>query len=55
MTNSWSLLYDEIMNNDELTFNLEGAAKSNPVPTGNVEITVNTERFKYNEDAISKN
>ena len=54
MTNSWSLLYDEIMNNDELTFNLEGAAKSNPVPTGNVEITVNAERFKYNEDAILK-
>ena len=40
------------MNNDELTFNLEGGVEYTPKPTGNVDITVNRERFKYNEDAL---
>ncbi len=56
MVNSWSLLYDA-MNDDMLSFNVEGVDLSSevyPPVTGNVDITVNSERFKYNEDAILK-
>jgi len=56
MVNSWSLLYDA-MNDDMLSFNVEGAdlpSEFYPPVTGNVDITVNSERFKYNEDAILK-
>ncbi len=57
MTNAWALLFDELnMSEDTLTFNVEG--DSSPYgyepSTGNVDITVATERFKYNEDAILK-
>ena len=58
MVNAWSLLYDELnMSEDTLTFNVNGdqpAPYGYETPTGNVEITVATERFKYNEDAILK-
>ena len=56
MVNSWSLLYDA-MNDDMLSFNVEGVdlpSEVYPPVTGNVDITVNSERFKYNEDAILK-
>lgn len=57
MVNSWSLLYDAMNDDDMLSFNVEGADLSSefyPPVTGNVDITVNSERFKYNEDAILK-
>ena len=57
MVNSWSLLYDAMNDDDMLSFNVEGVDLSSevyPPVTGNVDITVNSERFKYNEDAILK-
>ena len=66
MTNSWSLAYhvlngtldDEfpIMNDDTLSFNVDGSMGEEYYPplTGNVDITVNSQRFKYNEDALLK-
>ena len=57
MVNSWSLLYDAMNDDDMLSFNVEGVDLSSevyPPLTGNVDITVNSERFKYNEDAILK-
>jgi len=55
MVNSWSLLYDA-MNDDTLTFNVDGSMGEEyyPPSTGNVDITINSEYFKYNEDAILK-
>ena len=57
MVNSWSLLYDAMNDDDMLSFNVEGVdlpSEVYPPVTGNVDITVNSERFKYNEDAILK-
>ena len=57
MVNSWSLLYDAMNDDDMLSFNVEGVDLSSevyPPVTGNLDITVNSERFKYNEDAILK-
>lgn len=57
MVNSWSLLYDAMNDDDILSFKLEGADLSSevyPSVTGNVDININSQRFKYNEDDILK-
>ena len=55
MVNSWSLLYDAMNDDDMLSFlKVLISQEVYPPVTGNVDITVNSERFKYNEDAILK-
>ena len=60
MVNSWSLLYDAMNDDDTLSFEVDGMTPwghsdyEYKTSTGNVDITVNSERFKYNEDAILK-